>query len=628
MPTDHSTIKWACDLCGDAWTGQDSAHTAAACEATGAPEPLPPETWVLQSGFAANWDEMTTGGFRLARIGGHKVANTRWMSTEPSPGPQPHVLRYDTLAAHSISSDSVFPHRPGVLNLTNISRPAHHDDRIETLLRDAGHAEEFSAMLAGFGATLSPARVKKLAGDVYSTMEFGMGHTDKKTVRMLPPLSSLTPELQAAFRAVAKTKPEYDEDAPYQMRDSITPAMEVIHQFHEAGGNTAVATARILTGFGEPLASRADRWWAGENVTLPAATLDCDGGLKTKGGNTGLTIDQRNVLRTAGFTVPWPVRFNTTGVINTPHSALEALLETTTTLETTMSVPSKLFDVETSIAVASGKGGVGKTTVAAALAKALTARGKNVLAIDLDFHGPSLGHLLKLGPLTMSEDAKVVPSVLPDGTRAVSLSQFLTPTSPVTWRGSAVEGFLLFLGARLDLTGIDTIVFDLPPGTGDVERAVMKYARPDGAVLVTTGSGLSHADCRRAGMFLQSHGVPIVGVVENLSRRTVTTPGGETVELRIFGEEADTIAFTEGLAFHDGWGQRYAPAYLGSLPFGADPDTLAGSDEFAFVADAAEACEPEREDPDRVTSRTFSLAMTVDPAAAAALQGLTGAGIG
>lgn len=121
-------------------------------------------------------------------------------------------------------------------------------------------------------------------------------------------------------------------------------------------------------------------------------------------------------------------------------------------------------------------------------------------------------------------------------------------------------------------------------------------------------------------MFLQGHNVPIVGVVENLSRRTVTTPGGETVELRIFGEEADTIAFTAGLEFHNGWRKRYAPAYLGSLPFGADPDTLAVSAEFAAVADAAEACAPEPEDPDAVTSRTVSIAMTVDPDMAAALR--------
>lgn len=384
-----------------------------------------------------------------------------------------------------------------------------------------------------------------------------------------------------------------------------------MHQYCECDGNIALATARLLTGHGESLQARAARWWDGDDVTLLPSALTYGGGTETKGGNLGLTIEQRDAMRAAGFDVPWPVRFKNTDTINTPRAALTALLGTIPLLEAPMPATTKLFDVGTSIAVASGKGGVGKTTVAAALAKALTKRGKKVLTIDLDFHGPSLGHLLGLGDLAITDDGTVIPTALDDGTRAISLSQFLTPSSPVTWRGTAVEGFLLFLGARLDLTGIDTIIFDLPPGTGDVERAVMKYARPDGAVLVTTGSGLSHADCRRAGMFLQHHRVPIVGVVENLSRRTVTTPGGETIELRIFGEESDTVAFTEGLAFYDGFGQRYAPNYLGSLPFSSSPDVIAASPEFAAVVNAAEACEPEKVDPNRITSMTRTLTMTV-----------------
>jgi Mrp family chromosome partitioning ATPase len=619
MPTDHSIIKWACDFCGEAWTGPDSQHTAAACEATGAPEPLPPETWLLRSGFGYT-DEMTTGGFQLARLGNHTIANTRWMSTSPSPGPQQHVLKYGAYASSSIDSSHIFPHQPGVLNLTDISSPALHDDRIETLLRNPDTAEEFAAMLAGFGVTLAPARIAKLASEIYSSLDFGLDSVRRYgQANALPPLASMAPETQAAFRAVAAAKPVAED--PTQTWEVLSPALEVMHQYRESDGNIALATARLLTGFGETLADRAVRWWSGEDVTLLPSALFQAGGIRTKGGNVALTIEQRDVLRAAGFEVLWPVRFKNSDTINSPHAALKALLQNVTCLEAPMPETMNLFDVETSIAVASGKGGVGKTTVAAALAKALTKRGKNVLAIDLDFHGPSLGHLLNLGPLTMSEDAKIIPSTLADGTRAISLSQFLTPNSPVTWRGTAVEGFLLFLGARLDLTGIDTIVFDLPPGTGDAERAVMKYARPDGAVLVTTGSGLSHADCRRAGMFLQGHGVPIVGVVENLSRRTVTTPGGETVELRIFGEEADTIAFTEGLEFNNGWRTRYAPAYLGSLPFGADPDMLAASPEFTAVADAAEVCAPEPEDPYAVTSRTFSLAMTVDPALVEALHG-------
>jgi Mrp family chromosome partitioning ATPase len=613
VPTDHTVIKWACDLCGDAWTGPEAMHAAAACEATGAPDPLPEGTWVLMNGYANNWDEMTTGGFRLARLRGHRIRNTRWMSTIPSPGPQTHIVDHDMHSPRPINSSAIFPHRPGVLNLSNISGPALHDDRLATLLRDNEVASEFTEMLSSFGVVLDPERVAALADDVYAVLEFGIGvgNRDRPDGMQLPPLSSLTPEMQAAFRAVAATKPATAET--WQPR--LTAEMEVKHRYFATSGNKALATAQALTGHGETLAERAQRWWAGDDVPLLVQALRWTGGSPTKSGNVGLTLEQRDALRAAGFQVPWPVRHKNTNTINTPAAALKALLGTLDYLEAPLPERKNLFDVDTSIAVASGKGGVGKTTVAAALAKALTKRGKNALVIDLDFHGPSLGHLLGLGDLAITDEGTIIPTALDDGTRAISLSQFLTPSTPVTWRGTAVEGFLLFLGARLDLTGIDTIVFDLPPGTGDVERAVMKYARPDGAVLVTTGSDLSHADCRRAGMFLQHHQVPIVGVVENLSRRTVTTPGGETVELRIFGEEANTVAFTEGLAFHDGFGQRY-PAYLGSLPFSSSPDAIAEAPEFIAVVDAAEACEPEKVDPDRITSRTTTLTMTVEPESA------------
>jgi Mrp family chromosome partitioning ATPase len=611
MPTDHSIIKWACDLCGAAWTGPESRHAAETCEATGAPEPLPDGTWVLMNGYAAGWDAMTTGGFRLMKIDGHKIKNTHWMAIRPARDPEPHIVDYGG-GAQAIDSAGIHPHLPGVLNLRNIASPALHDDRINTLLRYPDLADEFCAMLAAFGVTMEPAALTSLADDIYGSLDFGWRSFGDSPARgpqsasALPPLASLSPELQAAIRAVAE--PKRREHA--RRWETISSSMEVMHHYREARGNIALATARLLTGYGESLESRAQRWWAGEDVELLSNMLTWAGGDYTKGGNWILTVEQRDALRDAGFTVPWPARARSKDTINSPSAALEAILKTIAYKESPVPDNSNLFNVGTSIAVASGKGGVGKTTVAAALAKALTRRGKNVLAIDLDFHGPSLGHLLGLGHLSMTTEGKIIPTQLVDGTRAVSLSQFLTPETPVTWRGTSVEGFLLFLAARLDLTGIDSIVFDLPPGTGDVERAVMKYARPDGAILVTTGSDLSHADCRRAGKFLQHHKVPILGVVENLSRRTVITPTGETVELRIFGEEEDTITFTEALGFHDGRGQRYAPPYLGSLPFTGDPDVLSVADEFTAVTDSAEKCEPERVDPDRDEYSTYVLTMS------------------
>jgi hypothetical protein len=299
LPTDHSVIRWSCDLCGSHWTGPGSKHTAEACEATGAPEPLPDGTWVLMNGYAANWDELTTGGFRLMRIDGHEIRNTHWMSTTPATDPQQHIVRYGG-GGRELTSESMHPHLPGVLNLSDISRPAHHDDRINTLLRDPAVAVEFSDMLATFGVTLDPEYLAELADDVYRDLEFGW-HTDERpnSAKALPPLASLSLEMQAAIRAVAIPKSPAIE-RPW---DRITPAMEVKHQYRECSGNIAQATARLLTGFGESLEARAARWWAGEDVDLLAGMLTWHGGIRTKGGNSTLTVEQRDAMRAAGFKV-------------------------------------------------------------------------------------------------------------------------------------------------------------------------------------------------------------------------------------------------------------------------------------------------------------------------------------
>jgi ATP-binding protein involved in chromosome partitioning len=238
----------------------------------------------------------------------------------------------------------------------------------------------------------------------------------------------------------------------------------------------------------------------------------------------------------------------------------------------------RLFDVPYVLSVASGKGGAGKTTVAASLAFAAQQAGLRTAVLDLDFHGPSLAALLSLPALGVTEQGRIVPHELAGGPRALSLGQLLEPTAPVEWRGAAVEGFLLFLGARVALDDVDLVVLDLPPGTGEVERAAVKHLRPDAVLLVTTGSSLSHADCRRAAAFFHASRVPLLGVVENLSRRLVPIPGGADVEVRLFGAAGDSERFTAALAATVG-----ELPYLGSLPFEADPRRLAASPDLALT---------------------------------------------
>lgn len=272
-----------------------------------------------------------------------------------------------------------------------------------------------------------------------------------------------------------------------------------------------------------------------------------------------------------------------------------------------------LFPSAHRLAIDSGKGGVGKSTVAAALGYALAARGHRTLIIDIDFHGPSLGTLLNLPPLTVDgdeENPRIIPSSVAPNLYAISVAQLVPAGAPVTWRSGSVEGFMMFLGARLELMDAEYILFDMPPGTGDAESTTFKYAKPNGVIMVTTGSMLSFADTDRAAVFARNHRVPVLGVAENMSWRDVEV-GGETVRVRLFGEEEDTIEFTESLVHDNGFGEKRSPQYLGSLPFVSDPQALAQTAEFEKLADVAEAAEDLWQATENTASRKVTVSMSL-----------------
>jgi len=169
------------------------------------------------------------------------------------------------------------------------------------------------------------------------------------------------------------------------------------------------------------------------------------------------------------------------------------------------------------VAVASGKGGVGKSTISANLAVALARSGARVGLLDADIYGPSVPTLFHLkGHRLTGEDGKIVPAEA-HGLKIVSIGFLLEDDSPVIWRGpmlmKALEQFL-----HGTMWGeLEYLVIDLPPGTGDVQISLVQMTPVGGAVVVTTPQDLALIDVKKAVRMFEKVGVPILGVVENMS---------------------------------------------------------------------------------------------------------------
>jgi ATP-binding protein involved in chromosome partitioning len=169
------------------------------------------------------------------------------------------------------------------------------------------------------------------------------------------------------------------------------------------------------------------------------------------------------------------------------------------------------------IAVASGKGGVGKSTVAANLAIALAALGRRVGIVDADIYGPSQPRLLGVeGTKPNAHDKQLLPVPTPFGVPLLSMGQLVPPDQAIAWRGPMAAGALTQL-VEGDWRVQDTLVLDLPPGTGDVQLTMVQKHRPAGAVIVSTPQDLALIDARRAIDLFRKAGVPIVGLIENMA---------------------------------------------------------------------------------------------------------------
>ncbi len=194
--------------------------------------------------------------------------------------------------------------------------------------------------------------------------------------------------------------------------------------------------------------------------------------------------------------------------------------------------PQPVPGVDRIVAVASGKGGVGKSTVAANLAVALAAAGRRVGLLDADVYGPSQPRMLGLSGRPASPDGKTIIPMRNHGVTAMSMGLMTEEGQAVIWRGPMLMSALQQMLLQVEWGGLDVLIVDLPPGTGDVQMTLSQKFAVTGAIIVSTPQDVALLDARKGIDLFARLKVPIIGLIENMSTHVCSACGHEE---HIFG---------------------------------------------------------------------------------------------
>ncbi len=233
--------------------------------------------------------------------------------------------------------------------------------------------------------------------------------------------------------------------------------------------------------------------------------------------------------------------------------------------------PAKVAGVDRILAIGSGKGGVGKSTVSSNLAVALAKEGRRVGLLDADIYGPSQPRMMGVNKRPGSPDGKIIIPLQAHGVTMMSIGLMVDPDKAVVWRGPMLMGALQQMLGQVQWGELDVLIVDLPPGTGDVQLTLCQKTHLTGAVVVSTPQDVALIDARKALDMFNTLNTPVLGLIENMSTFVCPTCGTES---HIFGHggvaaEADKI----GVPF------------LGALPIDLDTRLAGDAGEPIAVGD-------------------------------------------